>query len=582
MTTDTAGQWLAELQHRVGQILGQAQVDDLAAEWSAFDRYPEVHVTVYGPYSAGKSSLLKRLLTDDGTPVPDWVTVGAGRSTFAVGAVTSGQLRFLDTPGIASGQEAHDARADRALLLTDAVMVVLAPSLITSDRGQVLRALGADLGAAAPVFPPGSRLMVVAKADTAADPADEERYRAFGRSKAAELRKLIGTAMAADEYAVYVVAADPFEEVGEEPDPEPSDYDDGRQWDGIAGLRTDLAALVSQRDELRAAARTRFWLTHAIQARRLAAAERVSLAENLEEADRQRARGDRWERELLDLDRTAREVLAATVVERARDAERQVGSAEGAELPAELRRRVEAAVQTWMDRHTAGLDQLSREISVELAAQADRPAAADLRQLLRDLLRGLPGDQPGGKPKAPASGVGVVLRENGFGLVKNIVEIKVGMPLAQIRDELTRYESFRNRRRVVTSPFTTPAQVEKAKMLVRRLDLIESAIPVANTLTTVVTDQVRGWWDDRKDESRAKARRKALDRISTEITERLLTAPLDEGGTGWNEAVETLRSAIAAARPPAVAVRAMTLRLAELDAAGPIMDRLVLRPPSRW
>ena len=39
-------------------------------------------VTFFGPYDSGKSTLLKRLLVDEGCKVPDWLTISPRPETF--------------------------------------------------------------------------------------------------------------------------------------------------------------------------------------------------------------------------------------------------------------------------------------------------------------------------------------------------------------------------------------------------------------------------------------------------------------------------------------------------------------------
>ena len=107
---------------------------ELRARWEAHASRDHVVVTFFGPYDSGKSSLLKRLLVDDGKPVPDWLTVSGRRETFEPKEVSVAGLVVRDTPGIAGGNELHEAIAKEALLLTDAIALVLPPQLVTSDR----------------------------------------------------------------------------------------------------------------------------------------------------------------------------------------------------------------------------------------------------------------------------------------------------------------------------------------------------------------------------------------------------------------------------------------------------------------
>ena len=52
------------------------------ALWNDFYQKEKPVVSIVGPYSAGKSSLIKRLLVQEGYNVPDWLTISGRRETF--------------------------------------------------------------------------------------------------------------------------------------------------------------------------------------------------------------------------------------------------------------------------------------------------------------------------------------------------------------------------------------------------------------------------------------------------------------------------------------------------------------------
>jgi hypothetical protein len=47
--------------------------------------------------------------------------------------VQSGDLGYVDTPGIAAGEPCHEDLANDALTLTDALLLVLPPQLVAGD-----------------------------------------------------------------------------------------------------------------------------------------------------------------------------------------------------------------------------------------------------------------------------------------------------------------------------------------------------------------------------------------------------------------------------------------------------------------
>jgi len=114
---------------------------ELRMRWEAHSSRDQVVVTFFGPYDSGKSSLLKRLLVDEGKPLPDWLTVSGRRETFEPKEVSVSGLSVRDTPGIAGGNELHEAIAKEALLLSDAIALVLPPQLVTSDRDSLIAVL---------------------------------------------------------------------------------------------------------------------------------------------------------------------------------------------------------------------------------------------------------------------------------------------------------------------------------------------------------------------------------------------------------------------------------------------------------
>src|SRR4051812_13898912 len=116
------------------RLVGVEQTAKVAAEWSEHASRNKLEVTFLGPYSSGKSTLLRRLVLDGGSPIPDWLTISARRETFELNAVDVGDLTFTDAPGFAAGSELHDDLAEDALALSDAFLLVVPPQLLTTGR----------------------------------------------------------------------------------------------------------------------------------------------------------------------------------------------------------------------------------------------------------------------------------------------------------------------------------------------------------------------------------------------------------------------------------------------------------------
>ncbi|MBI5440665.1 MAG: GTPase domain-containing protein [Deltaproteobacteria bacterium] len=206
---------------------------ELRARWEAHASRDHVVVTFFGPYDSGKSSLLKRLLVDDGKPVPDWLTVSGRRETFEPKEVFVAGLVVRDTPGIAGGNELHDAIAKEALLLSDAIALVLPPQLVTSDRESLVSVFsGRRFGCAARfAFPERGLPIALSRMDEAgAMPRDDSQgYRDLVERKRKELSDLLRSEGGAEEVVVlHAVAADPFGLVGNAQPSGPEEYDADR------------------------------------------------------------------------------------------------------------------------------------------------------------------------------------------------------------------------------------------------------------------------------------------------------------------------------------------------------------------
>lgn len=239
------------------------KVQEHRSQWTAFAERDPVRVTIFGAYDAGKSSLLKRLLVEACIPVPPWLTISARRETFEASEVGAGGLTFVDTPGLKGGNDGHDDISRKVLQLSDAYLWVMPPQLVTSGQADFLGFLKGEffhekLPHEAVV---GATIAVIARIDEAGvDPADSpDGFRALVAKKTAELHGMLRKAGLESGFAcLFCVAADPYQSVGNLPDPESGLYDLGRDWDGIGALWAALDRLAAARPRLRALAGLRF------------------------------------------------------------------------------------------------------------------------------------------------------------------------------------------------------------------------------------------------------------------------------------------------------------------------------------
>lgn len=192
-------EWIDRIRASVRTVAGKG-ITDVTDLWNDFRDSTAVRVTVYGPYDAGKSSLVTRLLEEDGTAVPSWLTIGARPETFVVGRETSAGLEYADTPGNSAGRPEHEAAADSALGVTDALLVVLPPQLATTDVEHIRAvATGTLFGPkGSRLFPAGALLLTVGRMDEASiDPQyNPDAHRRLCARKRDELAALLahGTA----------------------------------------------------------------------------------------------------------------------------------------------------------------------------------------------------------------------------------------------------------------------------------------------------------------------------------------------------------------------------------------------------
>src|SRR4051812_35336602 len=84
-----------------------------------------------GEFSAGKTTLLRRLLVDERRDVPEDLVVGAGPTTVAVRDVEVHGWCLRDTPGLGSGRTTHDLVTEERTWFADAFLILLMPTLFS-------------------------------------------------------------------------------------------------------------------------------------------------------------------------------------------------------------------------------------------------------------------------------------------------------------------------------------------------------------------------------------------------------------------------------------------------------------------
>lgn len=557
---------------------------ELRARWDAHASRDHVVVTFFGPYDSGKSSLLKRLLVDDGKPVPDWLTVSGRRETFEPKEVSVAGLVVRDTPGIAGGNELHEATAKDALLLTDSIALVLPPQLVTSDRESLVELFnGRRFGCAARfAFAERGLPIVLTRMDEAgAMPRDDSRgYRELVERKRKELADLLRSEGGTEEVVVvHAVAADPFGLVGNAQPGGRAEYDADRSWDGIAGFTDFIQTLSGRKDELRQHAEVRF-LGAEISSIRGAIESMAFENHTAAEAASNEATAHQLVQERLrallgsaraDLDRQIEEEVSAASRRCAADVK---------ELREAVLGRLQDGLDRWAKQHDAALEALMREADLELQVRRTRPAWKKLAEVLGDT--GPAPAAPNGKEaRQTVDKVQKVTKmlHKGF---RDAQPAVIGMPLEKARQELQKlrqaasFTEYAEQAKKGTTRLKDAAHAAQA----RRAVLIDVGFDVALPAILELGGLLAEAWSERKAvEHRAKRReevRKVIEESTTKLVDRAWSLWRDEGmpsalEAALNTARESAGAAAAALRAEGHAITTTRDRLdrvlAELRAA---------------
>jgi hypothetical protein len=551
---DQLREWCDEAWAAVQEIPGGVGAE-LRARWEAHALRDHVVVTFFGPYDSGKSSLLKRLLVDDGEPVPDWLTVSGRRETFEPKEVSVAGLVVRDTPGIAGGNELHEAIAKDALLLTDAIVLVLPPQLVTSDRESLVAVFNGRRFACAARFAFAERSLpiVLSRMDEAgAMPRDDSQgYRELVERKRKELLDLLQTEGGTGEVVVvHAVAADPFGLVGNALPSGREEYDADRSWDGIAGFTDFLQSLTRRKDELRQHAEVRFLGAEISSIR--AAVEAMGFENHTAtEVASNEATAHQLVQERL------RALLGAARADLDRQIEEQVSAASrrGAAGVKELREavlgRLQEGLDRWSKQHDAALEALMREADLELQVRRTRPAWKKLAEVLGDA--GPAAAAPNGKEaRQTVDKVQKVTKtlHKGFREAQPAV---IGMPLEKARQELQKlrqaasFEEYAKQARKGTTPFKDTAHATQARRAVLVDDVFDVALPAILELGGLLAE---AWSESKAVEHRAKRReevRKVIEESTKKLADRAWSLWRDEGMPSALEAALNVARGSAAA-----------------------------------
>lgn len=230
---EDASKWLEKLTR---ESLGDADMEDIAAcAHSVAQAKPRI--VLVGDYSSGKTSLIKRLLVENGLPVPDELTVRGQPTPTATGAFPMRRVDLIDSSGLQSGDLDQDRSALEATTDAALVVVTMHNNLIIGDISMLRTLL---LGDATNSAKNARTLFVINRSDglVGHDPNEDPRayLRARERRELELMSALESIGVAGESVTIVTIAADPYGAVGDSREVAVADYRHGREWDGVEPL----------------------------------------------------------------------------------------------------------------------------------------------------------------------------------------------------------------------------------------------------------------------------------------------------------------------------------------------------------
>lgn len=512
--TSSMSDWCVQVAANIERLAGPAARSEALAAWQEHEARDAVEVTLIGPYSSGKSSLLRRLLADEGIDVPDWCTVSGRRETFELNEIVAGSVSFTDAPGFASTNITHEQLAEDALALSDAFILVVPPNLMTSRLP-----LAASLLSGLYYFGrPGGELSnkvlaVIAQSDTlGVDPEDDvEGMRELANRKSQELVAQLEDAGAGDlsDLRVLVVAADPYEEQARTRNPSRDSFDAFRDWDGMDDLAAAIKSLAGRRAELREAAKLRYFsrIGRAVVDEGTALLQQSkSAADDLRarsgELAQLRIRGEALA-EAAEADLGTRLVsLGTEMAEELSDSDTDAAAKIG-DAVAEL-------VERWAARHDAEVDLFLGEAAGQIDRRLDRPAAQHTSEFLRSLVVG-ESDERGQEVNSRVVRLLNDMHSDVEGVVRKSFEVKMGQSIEKLLKDVEKVKHPKTGGASKTAEGVAAA--DKMGKAARAAQIADGGLQVAGGVLAIVTTIDAEVRQRRLDEAVREQREKARDEL---------------------------------------------------------------------
>jgi hypothetical protein len=527
MSEDNRVAWIDRAWRVLHAIPNGTSVDELEARWNRHKQRQHPVAAIFGAYDAGKSSLLKRLMFEDGAEIPQWLTVSGRRETFSVDEADCVSWTFRDSPGIGGGNEAHDQAAIDSLELADLVIWALPPQLVTSEK-EVFSAIfdGSRFGVTGEQVAAALIAVILrideAGIDAAANPAGFAKLCAGKQAEFTSLLASIG--VVPPQWGIFPISADPYQGVGNGA-PNAGIYAMGEGWDGVAGLQAALKKAAGHADELRVLAGLRYVSGIITDLTRSIVAERTGREESLRTSRDAIERFALWRANLEALHGKWEAALHRIVEDELLSASR-AGTAAASET---LHKRLSTSIDRWGEQAYAEFEQLAASAQQELGHRFAGPSMERLKQLVLEMGDTEHSDTGHGidaKLVKNASRIGNMFRE-GF---KAYVNVHLGMSFEEatkhIRDARQSGKSMEEFFKS-SNPFGSLKDAEQASNYVQWGHAMDAVVPVVAQLGGILYEVsgeiISKQAADKKVELRRKLR-DTLRQLTKEVEEEAMTA----------------------------------------------------------
>lgn len=511
--------------------------DNMVDAWHKHAALQSSTLTLLGSYDAGKSALVRRVLVDAGVQCPEWLTISARHETFEVMPVEVEGVLLRDTPGLSP--QASDPRgvqnSERALAaasLTDVLIIVLPPQLVTGEIPEVRRVLDQQ-------WPAGSLRFVISRFDEAGIDAsgDPDGYSGLAAGKIRELRQALKLN---DEVPIHVVAPDAWQVAADARQPDPAIWDDYRDWDGVAEFRASLAPLSVLTPGFRLAAGLRYWAVALTAESKSLDAQAKQVKAAMLTAQQSRKRNHQVLDRLEELQAGARAELdgeLGSVLDLALEA--------GVENPDRLRQTTISTLERWFDKAVADLGRLLQDFDAESVRQMRRPGWERLESDLTDLLAGSTSEPSTESGSATATGATDSLRPRLRDLNNSLTK-----SIKEVRDVFAKRPSgFSAKVSSDLKPASSAASAPSAAGGIGNAERALNAGEVLTALGPTIVDIVGLVMDLRKERAQQAAERQSLDRIERKLSE-LQQIAGDSTFAVFTEHVEAARTLVQSTSEP--------------------------------